>query len=152
MSVTKKKVPLAITGAKIATLIDHGRKEITTKEELEKYPIGSLISYMNNKNVYKIGGFLLKVVEEYFIYLDLDFQTKYRVRYGNVEKMWVGDVHKVNNDIVSIAKTKQEKTNFPVKIGKTIVYYAVNRFDLNRFVNTKKYQNMAKWYEYFENK
>uniref|UniRef100_A0A6G6AA77 Uncharacterized protein n=1 Tax=Borely moumouvirus TaxID=2712067 RepID=A0A6G6AA77_9VIRU len=66
--------------------------------------------------------------------------------------MWVGDVYKVNNDLVSLVKAKQSKTNFPIKIGKVIVYYASDNFDVKRFKNTKKYTTMCKWYEIFGEK
>ena len=135
---------------KIMCLIDYGREEITTKEQLEKYAIGSLISYINKNNIFKIGGFILKFEDEYFIYITSDFTTKYKVRYTNIQKMWVGDVYKVRNDIISLAKATQEPTNFPVKIGKNIVYYASNSFFIKRFMSTDKFKIMMEWYNYFK--
>jgi hypothetical protein len=141
----------AVLSAKISMMIENGRKEITTKEELEKFPIGSLISYMNKNNIFKLGGFIIKFSDEYFIFITPDFQTKYRVRYKNISKMWVGDVYSTKNDIVSLVKTSQPKTNFPVKIGNIIVYYAAKTFDMKRFENTEKYNRMSSWYNYFVN-
>ncbi|AVG46839.1 hypothetical protein [Acanthamoeba polyphaga mimivirus] len=140
----------AVIAAKISNLLEYGRKQITTKKELEQYPIGSLISYMNKNDEFKQGGFIIKYAEEYFIYITPDFKTKYRVRYQNIKKMWVGNVYKIiGNDIISLSKTSQKKTDHPVKIGNIIVYYASKKFDKTRFMNTKKYNIMVNWYEYF---
>ncbi|BCS83791.1 hypothetical protein QLL95_gp0332 [Cotonvirus japonicus] len=79
-----------------------------------------------------------------------DFETKYRVKYKNVDKLWVGDVHKTKNDIVSIVKTSQKKTRFPVKFDDVLIYYAVDSYDVKRYKKTKKYENMTKWYDYFK--
>lgn len=148
LSVNKSK---AILATKISNLLDYGRTEVTTRKQLEKYPIGSLISYMNTKNIFKIGGFIVKFANEYFIYIKPDFTKKYRVRYKNVQKMWVGNVYKVRGDIVSLAKTNQKPTNFEVIIGDIIIYYARRTFDKKRFMNTEKYKTMLLWYNYFEN-
>ena len=145
----QKQVPKYVADVKITMMLENGRKEITTKEELEKYPIGSLISYMNKNNEFKQAGFIYKFSDEYFIYLASDFTTKYRVRYKNVQKMWVGDVYSVTSDLVSLVKADNKKTNFPVKINNIIVYYAKNNFDVVRFKNTGKYKNMIKWVEIF---
>ncbi|AUV57991.1 hypothetical protein [Bandra megavirus] len=142
----------AVFAVKISNLIEHGRIEITTKKELDKYSIGSLISYINIRDEFKQGGFVIKITKEYFIYLAPDFETKYRIKFENIKKMWVGDVYKVKNDLVSLVKTKQNKTNFPIKIGDIIVYYASDNFDVKRFKNTKKYVTMCKWYEMFGKK
>jgi len=135
--------------AKIARLKKNGRKEITTKEALEKFPIGSLISYMNKSGIFKTAGFICKLSDDYFIYLSADFSKKYRVRYKNVLKMWVGDVYKTSNDIVSIVPSTNKKTKLVAEIGKIPVYYTTNRNTLNRFMHTEKYQRMIKWYEIF---
>lgn len=138
-----------ITCAKIQTLLDNGRIEISTKEELEEYPLGSLISYMNNNHILKSGGFVTKFSDDYFIYITPDFGQKYRVRYINVHKMWVGDVKKVKNDLISLTKTTQKKTNFPVTVNGVIIYYAHKKFDQNRFMNTQKYKRIVEWNNYF---
>ncbi|BCS83766.1 hypothetical protein QLL95_gp0357 [Cotonvirus japonicus] len=153
---TKNKAAFAV---KISNLLEYGRKEITlhnknqilsaSKQEFEKFPIGSLVSYMNIKNEFKQGGFIIKFSDDYFIFITLDFKTKYRVKYANVLTLWVGDVYHLSNDLMSLKKTSQNKTNFPVKIGKSIVYYGKNNFDKNRFLNTEKYKRMNDWYNYF---
>ncbi|AKI81609.1 hypothetical protein [Acanthamoeba castellanii mimivirus] len=139
----------AVLAAKISNLKEHGRKEITSKEKLEKFPIGSIVSYTNKQDIYRTGGFITKFADEYFIYVTPDFQTKYRVKYKNVKKMWVGNVYKVKNDIISLSETTQKETNFPVKIGDTVIYYASKKFDKTRYMNTKKYKTLLNWYEYF---
>lgn len=148
----KKYVYKDVLNAKILTLIEHGRVEISSKEELEKYPIGSLISYTkHNNNDLTQGGFVTKFSDGYFIYITLDFSKKYRARYAHIDKMWVGDIYKVRNDIVSLSETTQKKTNIPVKIGDIIIYYAANNFDYKRFVGTNRYKNALAWYNYFVN-
>ena len=147
---SKKIVNQDIFKAKVKTMIEYGRKEITTREELEEFPIGSLISYVNKDNAFRHGGFIIKYTEEYFNYITVDFQTKYRVRYVNVRKMWVGDVYKVTKDIISLVATTQNKTNFPIKVDDIIVYYAKNNFDVKRYTSTVKYETMTKWCEYFK--
>lgn len=145
----KKVMPKYVVNVKIATMIENGRKEITTKDELEEFPPGSLISYMNKNNVFKIGGFITEFEDDSFIYINTDFSHKYRVYYQNILKLWVGDVFVTKNDIVSLVKATQKKTNFPVKIGQIIVYYAKNNFDVKRFMNTEKYQKYINWVNYF---
>ena len=155
MSYTQKNHAInkdkAILGAKISKMIENGRIEITTKEELEEFPIGSLISYMNNNNYFKIGGFLTKITDEYFIFITSDFKQKYRVRYQYINKMWIGDVFSVKNDLVSIVPTTKTKTNYPVKVNNIVVYYAPNNFGVSRFKHTAKYKSMIQWTEYFIN-
>ncbi|AVG46850.1 hypothetical protein [Acanthamoeba polyphaga mimivirus] len=146
---TKSSKVKTLLLAKIETLKENGRKEITSKSQLDEYPIGSLISYLNKNNIFKSGGFLIKITNEYFIYITPDFTTKYRVRFRNVNKMWVGDPRKINNDILSLKKTTSQKTNFPAKIDDIVVHYAKDNFSLKRFKNTQKYQRMLQWYQYF---
>ncbi|BCS83768.1 putative helicase [Cotonvirus japonicus] len=139
----------AAFAAKISILLEYGRKEITTKKQLEKFPIGSIISYLNQQDLYRPGGFITKFADNYFIYVTPDFKTKYRVKYKNVKKMWVGDVYKVKNDVISLSETTQKETNFPVKIGETVIYYASNNFNKTRYMNSKKFKIITTWYDYF---
>lgn len=134
---------------KINNMITNGRVEVTTRNELEKYKIGSLISYMNKSNMYRAGGFITKFADEYFIYVTPDFKTKYRVKYANVSKMWVGDVYKVHNDVISAAPTTRFITKFPVIFNDQIIYYAPNNTELKRFCYTEKYTRLLAWDEYF---
>ena len=108
MSKTTRKPNKDVIKIKIKKMIRNGRKEITSKEELEEFPIGSLISRMNNNNVFKPCGFITKFSDDHFIYITPDLSNKYRVRYDTVQKMWVGNPFKCTNDIVSIVKTKQK--------------------------------------------
>ena len=103
-----KKIDKAVLKTKISNMINNGRQEITTKDQLERFSIGSLISYININNIFKQGGFIIKFFDEFFVYITPDFTTKYRVRYKNILKMFVGDVYSVRNDIVSIVKTTQK--------------------------------------------
>jgi len=143
----------ATVAAKILNMIENGRKEITTKEELETFPIGSLISYSNTQNIFKSCGFITKFGNDYFIYITSDFTTKYRVRYKNVQKMWAGDIYTVKKDIVSLHKpSSKRKTNFKVFIDNHLVFYAQDNFAIKRFINTLKYKKMVLWYDYFNHK
>ena len=134
----------------IETIIENGRKEITTKEELEKFPIGCIISYLNNDDIFRPGGFIIKFKPEYFIYITVDFSTKYRARYSHIQKMWVGDVYNTRNDFVSIVPATRAETNFPVIVDDVVVHYATSNYDAKRFKHTDKYLTMMKWCEYFE--
>lgn len=138
-----------VIAVKISDLIERGRKEITSRAELEKFPIGSLISYTNHENHFKYGGFITKFSNDYFIYITFDFTTRYRARYKNISKMWVGNVHTVRNDIISLAPSEQEKTNFPVAVGDIIVYYGTNKFQMKRFMITDRHKILLNWYNYF---
>jgi len=131
----------AVTAVKISNLIKDGRTEITTKKQLEKYPIGSAISYLNIDNVFRSGGFITKFSTDYFIYVLPDFKTRYRARYSHMQKMWIK-----NTTIVPATK---KKTNFPVKINDIVVYYGIDNFDAQRFQNTTKFKKMNIWHEYF---
>jgi hypothetical protein len=42
-----------------------------------------------------------------------------------------------------VKPTDKELTNFPVKIGNIVVYYANDNYDRERYMNTKKYKMMA---------
>jgi len=151
--VKKKAVSKARIEYRIKKFVENGRREITKKSQLEKYPIGSLISYVNKSNIFKIGGFITKFTDEYFIYITPEFYTKYRVRYTNIEKMWAGNVYKTKSDIVSIVKSTQKKTKYSVTIGNITVHYANNAYFAGCYQTTKKYKRMVDWYKYFvENK
>jgi hypothetical protein len=140
----------ALVRAKIKKMIKYGRVEITKKEELEKFPIGlTLISYMNIFGIFKSGGYLYKLADDYFIYIQSITRTKYRVRYKNVDKMWVANVKDVKNDIITLVCTNKKKTKYPVMIGNIIMYYAKDNFDKERFCCTNKYLIMKDWYDQF---
>ena len=69
-SINRDKAALSI---RLSNMKKNGRKEITTKTELEKFPTGSLISYTNNKGVFRSAGFIDKFEDESFIYMDSNF-------------------------------------------------------------------------------
>jgi hypothetical protein len=135
---------------KINTMIENGRKEITTRKHLEKYPIGSLVSYLNVDDIFRPGGFITKYKTEYFIYVLPDFKTKYKARYTHIQKMWVGSVYECRNDIVSIVASQKSKTKFPVIFKEIPLYYASDSYDAKRFTHTEKYKKIIKCCEYFE--
>lgn len=151
MSVFRKKYHNKdIINAKILMMLENGRIEVTNKEELEKYPIGSLISYININDEYKEGGFITKFRDDYFIYITTDFTNKYRARYKNVKMMIVGDVYKVKRDVISLTKTTQKtKTKFPIIVGGICIRYAQGNFDSKRYMSTDRYKILTQWYDYF---
>lgn len=75
---------------KINNLKAAGRKEISPKKLSGN--TGSLISYLTQNNYFKIGGYLIKVKKEYFIYFNLDFTQKYKVRFQDVKKIWIESI------------------------------------------------------------
>lgn len=133
------------------TLVDHGRKEISSKNELEKYPIGSLISYETLDGRYAKGGFITNFKNDYFIYILLDFSQKYRIRYNKIKRMWVGNVFENEGDYISF-KEPCCKTKFPVKIGEYVVKYVASKHQINVFISRDKYKTMVKWYDTFASK
>lgn len=138
------------TAAKHVELLECGRTEIKSKEQLETYPIGSAISYVNSDCQFKQGGFVIKFADEWFAYITPKFDCKVRVRYANTIKIWVGDVYKTRNDIVNIFPTQMKKTKFPVTIGNIPVYYGRKSYYSQRFTTSIKYKQMADWYNYFQ--
>lgn len=134
---------------KNAELLECGREAVMTKEQLETYPIGSSISYLNSSCEFQQGGFIIKYADEWFAFITPEFDLKVRVRYTNVLKMWVGNVFKTTDDIVSITRTKQKKTNFPVMIGNIPVFYGRKSYYAIRFRFTERYRRMADWHNYF---
>jgi hypothetical protein len=158
MSKSNKKVYVKkqikdLINAKILSFLENGRKEITKKKQLEKYPIGSMISYTTKQNIFRPGGFIDEFEEDGFIYKSPEFDKyRYRVRYNTVAKMWVGDVYKVKNDLVSLVIDGKKPTNFPVKVADIIVYYAKSNHDVRRFKGTDRYKLYMKWCEYFLDK
>jgi hypothetical protein len=145
----KPAVNKARIESKIHNLVENGRNEITTKKQLEKYPIGSLISFETKSGTFRFGGFITKFSDDSFIYITPDFTKKFRGIYKNIGKMWVGDVYKVKNDLISLAETTQNKTNFGVKVNDIVIFYARSSFDVKRFKNTDKYKRLMVWNDYF---
>lgn len=139
----------ALLEAKVKTMIKNGRKEITSIDELKKFPLGSMISYINKKGKFKSGGFLWKINDEYFIYLILQTNQKIRVRIKYVEKIWIGNVFTTKNDVVSLIKYSGTKTTRPVIVNNIAVYYAKDSHDYNRYICTNKYKLMKVWSDVF---
>lgn len=133
---------------KINDLNLYGRKEITTRAELVKFPIGSLISYIDKREIFRYAGYLCRVEQDCFVYITLDFSKKIRVRFVNVDKMWVGNVFKVRGDTINF-KSPVSETKWPVIIGKYKVYYGTSLGNAKNFMASQKYANMVKWHEYF---
>ena len=145
----KSSVNKARIAAKVMGLVENGRKELTSKKQLEKYPIGSLISFETKSGIFRPGGFITKFCDESFIYITPEFDQKYRGRYANIKKMWVGNVYEVYNDLVSLSKTKQNPTKFAIEVNGIVIHYARSAFEKKRAMNTDKYKRLMKWNEYF---
>lgn len=131
--------------------IDNNRNIITTKEELEEYAIGSLISYMTINGNFRSGGFIIKFCEDYFIYIMPDFVTKYRARYVNISEMWIGDVYTTRNDIVSIVSCERKKTKFSIIINDVIIFSG-SEDNCSQFKHGERYEMITNWCTYFNNK
>lgn len=140
----------ALLNARINTLINKGRKEVANKKELEKFPIGSMISYINIDGAFRHGGFITKFTKDYFVYISPDFKTKHKGKYNRIARMCVGTVYDTINDLVSIRKTDKPKTKYPVKVKDIVVYYAKENLDAERYKFTEKYKRMILWIKYFE--
>lgn len=138
---SKKNINKAIVKAKIQTLLDNGYEKIHTKEELLEYPKGSLVNYITKTGLFKKGGFIKSIEDEYVDLDNINLMDKdsISVQFKKIRTMYVGNPLKLMN------RTKTE-TNFPVKIGNEIIYYAKDNFDKRRFKNTDRYKLMKKWY------
>lgn len=135
----KKNNDTALIMARINTLLKNGRKKIKTKEELKTCKRGSLVSYLTNSGVYKEGGYLEKIKDNYFIITKID-DTKYKIYFDKISYMFVGSpIRKLNRTNI--------RTNYPVKIGNKTIYYAKDNFDKERFMCTDRYNLMKKWYD-----
>ena len=127
---------------KINDLIDNkGREEISSKKELEDWPTGALVSYITTDGLYRSGGFLRKIEDEYFCLQGgtIAKPVSFCVQFENVDRMFVG------SPIASFKVDESKKTNFPIVIGKKIVYYAKDNNDRRRFMNTGKYKRARKF-------
>ena len=139
----------ALIGARILTMIENGRTEVTTIKQLKKFPIGSLVSYINSSGIFNIGGFLLAIFDDSFSFVDLDFKIRYRVAINKIDKIWIGSVFKVRNDYVSICPSDKKATNFPAIIANIVIFYAPDNYALKRFISTQKYKLAVLWAQRF---
>jgi len=130
--------------AKLETLIKNGRKKIETRDELLIYPLGCLVSYVTNDGLYRSGGFLRTIKKKYFALQGgtAGKPISFCVQFENIREMYVGTPIRLTN-------RTQKKTNFKVKIGTKVVYYAKDNFDKSRFMNTKRYKDMKNWYDIY---
>lgn len=144
----------ALVKAKIKKLLENGRVEIETKKQLENFPLGSLVSYMTIDDLYRSGGFLKTIKDDYFVLVGgtSGNPISFSVQFDNIKSMYVGNPFETKKDEVSIVPTKKAKTRYPVKIGDTVVYYANDVYDYKRFLETEKYKRYIKWYESFGKK
>ena len=132
----------ALVRLKIKNLLEEGRTEISTIEELSEFPIGSIVSYISGKSFFP-GGTITWIGKKSFVYrkLDIDPKIKYRVYLKHTDKIFIIDT--------PITKTTRKATKYPVKIGSVVVYYAKDSFDVKRYMNTNKYLFMSLWFEKF---
>jgi len=130
----------ALVQAKINKLLNSGRKEITTKKELEKFPLGSLVSYVTKDGLYRSGGFLRTIQDKYFALQggNVVNPISFSVQFNNISKMYIGSP-------VKLANRTDKKTKFEVKINGKVVYYAKSNYDAKRFMGTQKYKRMVKY-------
>lgn len=144
------KISKSIINANAITFIDHGRKEITGdfKEQVEKFKIGSLIAYETIDGRYTKGGFITEFHSDYLVWITLDFERSYKIRYHNVKRMWLGDVFEVEGDYVGFKKPAYV-TNHGAKIGEYPIRYFKDKHTRNVFLASNKYQTMVKWHNFF---
>lgn len=145
-----KKIQNSQLYANAITFVEHGRKEITDdfKKQAEKFKIGSLIAYETTDGRYTKGGFITEFHPDYLVWIALDFERRYKIRYHNVKRMWLGDVFKVEGDYVGFKKP-DNVTNYEAKIGDYPIKYFKNNRTLSIFLASNKYQTMVKWHNFF---
>lgn len=140
----KKYVNAGILEATLKLLIKKGRKKVTTQKELLEFPKGSQISFVTKDNIYRAGGFLKSVKKTYFKYYpSLDKKFTLPVQFQEIKKIYVGSPLYLSG--------KKTSSNFPVKLGDKVLYYANDNFDKKRFMATKKYKDMKKWFIKYNN-
>jgi hypothetical protein len=127
---------------KIISLIESECEEITTKDELETYKLGSLISYLTSSNVFKLGGLITIFKEEYFIYDKLNSSTRYRVRYCNIIKMWVGDFVKLKHKLTRLVNSASQTSHSKIDIDKIEIVYNGKLVDVKQSVGINKYNSI----------
>lgn len=149
----KKRVNVdkAIRKAKIQLLIEKGRILVSTREELLDFPLGSIISYITNDDIFHSDGYLKHIGKKSFTVIkepkeDADIT---KIKFSNVVEMYIGHVGKTKNDVISIHQCNDTITKYPVKIGDIVVYYGRNNMDMKRFSFTDKYLRMVDWYSMF---
>lgn len=141
--VNKSKVYLK---TKIQQLKEYGREELEP-EQIKDYPIGSLISYLDNNNKFYRGGVIDKIKDD---------KIKINDEYINLDKIktaWVGYPANLRGDMISYVEDKKNKTKYPVMIGDKAIYYAKDKFDNMRFCNTDKFEMINAWHQaYYDEK
>jgi hypothetical protein len=142
MSKSNKK-NRALLKAKIARLTRDGYDLSLNKEELEKRPFG-LITYIDKDDKYEKGGFLKEIKEDSFVWHNYDPEVPdQEIKFEDVKQIYTRSPLRLLN-------RSTKKTNYPVKLGGVTIFYAKDNFDLLRFKNTDRYQQIKKWY--FEQK
>ena len=68
-----------------------GRVEISTKKELENFPLGSYVSYVTKEGKYRSGGFLKVIKDEYFVLQGGSKQhpISFCVQFKNIDVIYV---------------------------------------------------------------
>jgi hypothetical protein len=146
---TPNKIDKSAINVKINSLLDNGRKEISSLKQLATYPPGTLISYLNTNGLFRLAGFLLQTHSNSFSFVTPDFTKRFRINFKFVSRLFVGSVYHCSNDLVSIIPTSKSETNFPVSIGDVIVFYAQTTYTKKRYQATEKFIRAVKWHEFF---
>lgn len=124
-------------------VISKGRTEITTRDELIQFPPGSLVSYMKKNGLFRSGGFLIAIHDNFFTLRGgkVGKPVTFDVFFNDVDKIYVGDF--------DLTPTTKKPTKFPVFIGDTIVYYGKDKYDAKRYTTTNKFIRTLQWYNQF---
>lgn len=71
----------------IKQLLQKGRIEIEDKDQLESFPLGSLVSYETIDDKYRGGGFLKAIMGKYFVLTN--GKISWSVQFDKTKRMWV---------------------------------------------------------------
>ena len=130
----------ALLQKKIKRLLQAGRAEIETREQLENFPLGSLVAYVTKEGLYRSGGFLRTIQDEYFALQggQINNPISFPVQFKNVKAMYVG-----NSAVIHFpdpVETTKKETKYPSYVGDIVVNYARDKWNRERFEKTKKFQ------------
>ena len=136
-----------LVAKKIQRLIDAGRAEIETKEQLENFPMGSLVSYVTKEGLYRSGGFLRTIQDEYFCLQggQVGNSISFPVQFKNIKSMYVGN--SAVRHFPEPVETDKKETKWPSYVGDIVVNYARDKWNRERYESTLKYKY---WVEQFE--
>jgi len=139
----------------IDMLLNQGRDEVINPTDLEKYPKGSVVSYVNKNGKFRHGGLLVGLTEDYIILRSMQNLKDMRdlcIKLNNINAFYIIDPRNVTSKTRSFSFRHiddAESCKYTVKIGDTIVFKGRDTYDAERYKTTRKYKNQLEYYDQF---